>query len=52
LQEKIQLQPHTSLAALHQSIIKDRARLSLAYICQTCHSFRLCLEAIVAKNGA
>jgi hypothetical protein len=52
LQEKIQLQPHTSLAALHRSISKDWDQLSLAYICQTCRSFRCCLEAIMAKNGA
>ncbi len=43
---------HTSLAALHWSITRQWNRILLAYIRWTCHSFRRCLEAVVAKNSS
>ncbi len=51
LQEKVQATPHTSLAALRQSITKEWNRMSPAYVHRTCRSFRCCLESAVAKNG-
>jgi hypothetical protein len=52
LQEKVQAMPYTSLVTLRWSITRQWNRMSLAYVCQTCRSFRRHLEAVVAKNGS